>query len=457
MQPLHSTRMEAVRRLLLIALFTAAAYGDEGRLVENVACTRDVTQTYSLYLPAGYSTATKHPVLFVFDPRGRGSFAAQLFRTGADDNGWILLSSNNTRSDGSWDVNVRALDAMVPELDKYAVDPQRIYAAGFSGGATVAWVLVRARHFAGVINAGQPWQAEIDTKHASFGVWGATGAFDFNNGDVRRIDAEVAQSGQAHHVEVFDGVHQWMPEALARRAIAWHELQAMRGGRRANDAPFLERELAAEMKRAADETRELPALRQYESIVRDFAGIHDTAEAARKASELRNSARVREQLRAERDADDYEKRELANVIDRLSRALADNDSPPAAERRLGLARMQRDASQVSEHGFAARRVLEALFAQCGFYLPQKYLGTRDYNRAAIVLGIAASVQPDRANIQFDLARAQARSGRTEKALTALANAVRLGLRDVDAARADADLESLRTLPRFEEILRGAAR
>ena len=432
--------------LLFLTLEAQAA------ITENVRCARDSSQSYTLYLPSRYSTERKWPVLFVFDPRGRGTFAAELFRNGAEESGWIVLSSNNTRSDSTWDVNVRALEAMVPELSKYAADPQRIYAAGFSGGATVAWVLVRAKHFVGVINAGQPYQPDIDPAHATFAVWGAAGMYDFNNSDVRRIDEDVARSGQPHHVEIFDGVHQWMPEPLAREAIAWHELQAMRTHQRPLDAAFVDRLFDSGMQRAASATPDLAKLRLYEGLVRDFEGLRDTNEAARAVASLRDSPRVRDQKREERKADEYEKSQISSLIGRLSQVLADDLPPPSAERSLGLARVQREAAEASAHGAAARRVLEALAAQTGFYLPEKYFAAREYNRAAIVLTIATAVKPERAPLHYDLARAQARAGRKEEALAALERALKLGVKNVDP-RTEADFASLRSLPRFEEITR----
>jgi dienelactone hydrolase len=431
--------------LLLLSAIPAQA-----GLTENVPCTKDPTQTYTLYLPSHYSTERKWPVLFIFDPRSRGTQAAEIFRGAAEEYGWILLSSNNTRSDTGWEVNERAVQAMLPELGKYSVNPSRIYAAGFSGGATVAFLLARMRHFAGVINSGQPWMQELDATKTLFAVWSSTGKYDFNNVDVRRIDADVAESGSPHHVEVFDGVHQWMPEPLAREAIEWHELIAMHHGD--VDAVFVQRMFDEAMKRAAAE-KDLAALQRYEAIVRDFTGIHDVADAARAAASLKESKTVRQQIREQRSADDYEKREISNLIGRLREALADPPGLSSLDRQLGLRRIIDAAAQQDAHGLAARRALETLFVQCGFYLPQQYFAAHDYEKAAIVLTVAAAVKSDRPNVQYDLARALARTGRAKEAIASLERAVQLAPRNAEAARTEADFETLRKLPRFEEIIR----
>src|SRR5688572_25031151 len=121
-------------------------------LTENVATRTDPAQTYTLVLPSSYDPAKKHPLLFVLDPRGRGTLAAEIFREAADEHGWILISSNNTMSDGPWEPNERAIRALYPEVERYAADPKRLYATGFSGTAAVAWSFgIRSRGLAGVI------------------------------------------------------------------------------------------------------------------------------------------------------------------------------------------------------------------------------------------------------------------------------------------------------------------
>ena len=94
--------------------------------------------------PAATRPRGRWPALLVLDPRGRSVVAASLFREAAEAHGWILLSSNDTRSDGPAEPNVKALQALWPEVhERYATDPRRIYAAGFSGTGMVAWDLGR--------------------------------------------------------------------------------------------------------------------------------------------------------------------------------------------------------------------------------------------------------------------------------------------------------------------------
>ena len=114
----------------------------------------------------------------------------ELFHQAADRYGWILISSNDTRSDTTNEPNMKAINALGPELRRFAVDPRRVYATGFSGGGILAWWLgERTRGLAGVISVGSRL-ADNAAEELSFVHWGAAGDVDFMEvGD--RVTCEV--------------------------------------------------------------------------------------------------------------------------------------------------------------------------------------------------------------------------------------------------------------------------
>jgi len=67
-----------------------------GRLEERVPSATDTSQAFALYLPPGYTTERRWPVLFVLDPRGRALLGLKLFQAAAARLGWVVLSSYNT-------------------------------------------------------------------------------------------------------------------------------------------------------------------------------------------------------------------------------------------------------------------------------------------------------------------------------------------------------------------------
>src|SRR6476660_8333848 len=187
--------MELALRVGAVLLAVSQDNVGGGKLVEHVSCPTDPSQTYTLYLPTKYEPTHKWPLLLVFDPGGCAARAAEVFREAAERFGWIVAASENSRN-GPWEPTLRAVNAMWPALlGGYAVDARRVYAAGHSGGATVAWMMARQTgQIAGVITSGQPNPQSEQAKAKPFAWFGSAGHSDFNFLQVKNIDADLEET-----------------------------------------------------------------------------------------------------------------------------------------------------------------------------------------------------------------------------------------------------------------------
>jgi dienelactone hydrolase len=470
----------------LVATAAAAAPAEGtfpiGRLVEDVACLADPTQTYTLYLPPGYTPEEPRPALFIFDPRGRSKAAAEIFLAGAETYGWILLSSNDTRSDGPWEPNVRAVQALVPELGgRWAVDPKRVYAAGFSGGAHVAWLLglqsvQDGGGLAGVLASGGRVGPAWMVDEVPFASFGAAGTTDFNYQGMHRVDAHFAAAGAPHRLEIFEGPHRWMDAAVAFEGMGWLEVVAMKQGRRPLDPALAAARLAADLEGARELEADgelLRAAARYESVLSTYgdlgAVLGDEAwrssvpgpaqvDAARRDLDaLRQRRDYRQAVKERRRWDAYESAydgKLGSVLARLH----DVDEPmPAGRvmRELEIERLQRRAADETASRDArrtAQRLLETAGTQTGFYLAREFLGSGQYARAAVVLEVATAIHPQRAHLWYNLACARSRNGQRASAVEALDRAVGAGYRNLAHLQSDADLDALRELPAYAAVV-----
>jgi predicted esterase len=451
---------------LLAPTFADSGEGPEpqptGRLVEGVSCSRDPTQTYTLYLPPSYSAQQAHPALLIFDPRGRATMAAELFREAAETYGWILMSSNDTRSDGPMEPNRRALDALWPEVhERYAVDHRRIYAAGFSGGAMLALELGKVTGgLAGVIGAGGRIEPEKQREEISFPHFGAVGDTDFNFLEMRRVDALLESWGTPHRLEVFVGPHRWMPPELATRAVEWMEVQAMRHGLRKVNGELVaelirgDLEGAQELEAAGDP---LAAMRRLRAITATYDGVGPAAAlaaAGEKADRLAAADAVRAAEKDEQRWDRWQESTLRRAWKSLELLQDPEAAPPLGQifRRLGLERLKEQAGEESYAGGAAGRVLEKLFVQLAFYQTRDLMAAGNYERAAQLLTISAEIKPERHGVWYILACAQARSGHPKPALEALERAIDSGFRDLDHLQSDPDLQSIRKRDGYQRLV-----
>jgi hypothetical protein len=66
--------------------------------IGDVVCISDAAQSYALYLPSAYGAAKRWPIIYFFDPGGRGRRPLELYKEVAETYGFILAGSNNSRN-----------------------------------------------------------------------------------------------------------------------------------------------------------------------------------------------------------------------------------------------------------------------------------------------------------------------------------------------------------------------
>src|SRR3989449_1512198 len=255
-----------------------------GRLEERVTSTTDTSQTFALYLPPGYTTERRWPVLFVLDPRGRALLGAKLFQAAAARLGWVILSSYNTLSDGPPEPNVNAVSAMLAWAQAHpSLDPARLYLAGFSGTARAAlrFAVALRGHVAGEIADGGGLGFALggpETAFAgdsTFAYFGSAGTRDFNYEEVLAMADRFRATRGPFRFVAFEGPHSWPPPDVCGDALDWLELRAMLGGLRMTDSGWARARLAAELARAAELERSghwPEALRLGDADARGYAG-----------------------------------------------------------------------------------------------------------------------------------------------------------------------------------------
>lgn len=455
-----------MRPLLAAALFLLAAEPQapappdlpHGRIVDRIACAGAPGQTYALYLPAGYTADRAWPILYVMDPRSRGTKAAETFRAGAEKYGFILASSDNTLSDGPMEPNIQAMRAMWADThSRLRIDERRTYAAGFSGTVRSAIVLARSAPgtLAGIVAAGAGFPFDTPPRKGDpFVFFGTIGDKDFNYYEVTDLEPRLQEAGIAHHVEIFDGVHQWPPEELAARALGWLDLQAMKSGARAKDPGLVEAQWtdALSRARAAESAGDLfQAHRLYAAAAADFAGLRDIAEASKKTAELAANPALQKDWKERAARIQRDKELLATAPGILGSA------DPATVFQVVSALKIRELRERSKNGkdaddrLSAQRVLNTIAVQTGFYLPTMYNERRQYDRSVFVLSIAAEVSPDDPSVWYNRAAAYARKGDRKRALADLRQAVDKGWKDLATLQKESAFAALRQDPEYQQI------
>jgi poly(3-hydroxybutyrate) depolymerase len=370
--------MSAVRVMLtlmwLFAGVTAwAADLPSGVIIDRVTCAADTSQSYALFVPAGYTPSRTWPVIFAFDPGGRGRTPVERYQAAAERYGYIVVGSNNSRN-GSTEIS-RILAAMTTDVaERLAVDPKRVYLAGMSGGARVALgIALASKDIAGVIASSAGYPDSRVRKTLPFPLFATAGTDDFNHLEMRRLDRELSTT---HRLVIFTGGHVWLSSDLALQAVEWMELQSMKSGLKARNTDDIERMFASRMASVDITKSDADTFRAVRALADDFQGLRDVSTLAARATELGRDARVRAALQSERDEDRREEnilRDIAAIAARL----------PSADRPAALNELRQQWRNLSAQAKnpadstqrrMARRVLSALSAE----------GTSDAEYAKII-------------------------------------------------------------------------
>ena len=370
-----STTAAEMRFTLVWLLAATAAFAQDlpaGQIIDRVTCAADPSQSYALFVPAGYTPSRPWPVIFAFDPGARGRIPVERYQAAAARYGFIVAGSNNSRNGGM--EFPRVLAALTNDVAaRLSVDPKRVYLAGMSGGArTALGVALASKEIAGVIASSAGYPDNNIRKTLSFPLFATAGTEDFNHLEMRRLDRALTTP---HRLVIFDGGHVWLSSELALQAVEWMELHAMKAGLKPRDEAEIDR-LLAERIAAAGTGSDKHTFRALQAIADDFQGLRDVSAFARRAAELGRDKTIREALDTERYQDRREEGVLREM-DGLAARLASNDRPAVLnqlrQKWMALSETARKPVDSMERQLA-RRVLAALSAD----------GTRDADYAKII-------------------------------------------------------------------------
>ena len=461
-------RSRVIPALMLSLLPVSAVSAQElprGRVVDKVVCARDSSQSYALYLPANYSADRKWPILYAFDPGARGKLPVERFREAAERYGFIVAGSNNSRN-GPMTVATDAMNAMLADTQaRFGLIPGRLYVTGFSGGARVAVTIGMAMkgQVAGVIGFGAGFPDGIaPSASVPFAFFGAAGTDDFNYAELRQLDQALERARIAHRLEVFAGEHAWPPEVVCARALEWMEIQAMKSGLRARDAALVEQIFSTTMAgAAADEGagRFLDAYWLYAALAKDFASLRDVSVCDEQARRLGQSREVRQAIGDLSDSVDKQAATEARIGQLAREAIAGEDGARAMADLLAVltdAKKQADRTDRPADRMAARRALASSWVQFD-EAASRGVARGNFAQAAVFYRAMTRIRPENARVEYDLARASARSGSRKDAIEALQRAVAKGFNDVERLKSDPDLDSLRGDPAFRQIVESLGR
>lgn len=436
-----------------------------GKIVPKIVCAAHPEQSYALYLPSSYTTQKRWPIIYIFDPGARGMVPTQIIKDAAEEYGYILATSNNARN-GPLRPEMEAAAAMWDDThERLWIDDQRVYTAGFSGGARLASRIAQTCKCAhGVFLNGAGFGVDSPPgRDGAFPVFMTTGFLDFNYNELVRLDEQLSSLEVPHFLRRFDGSHEWAPAAVWPEALGWMTLQAMKEHRAPRDEAFVAKELqrftvaAKEIEKSGNV---FYASATYRQIAAAFDGLEPMDSLREHAAELEKNPWYRTDAKRERE-DLSTQSSLETEILRVTGGLRDFV--------VDRSQLQQQASQMivdlrnrclHEKKEQKKRVLER--ARRGIFASmietgEPLIDEKNFSTAQAYLELAADARPEIPWPHLSLARCYLILGKKRDALQSLQRAKDAGLKAQDLADLETDIPEFAALasdPGFQKLVEG---
>jgi len=227
-----------------------------GKIINPVICKTSPAQSYALYIP-GNNRNQALPIIYFFDPHGDGLLPIKKYKSLADNFHFILVGSNNSKNGNDWNNVENIWDNLNEDVQKrIAINRERIYTCGFSGGAKVATFLaLHHPEIKGVIANGAGLEEITKSGNFKFTLTSIAGKGDMNMTDLISIDKILDNTQTKHRIIFFDGIHEWAPLNIMKTAFSGLQFDAMRNNLIPRDSFFINQFVEENKNKIVDEEK----------------------------------------------------------------------------------------------------------------------------------------------------------------------------------------------------------
>jgi hypothetical protein len=205
----------------------------KGAITENIVVNDSLKESFAVYLPSSFDVSKNWPMVFVFDMQGKGKQALSMFRTAAEQEGYVLATSNNTNDTLSLSKNILIANRFFnAAYDLLPLQKEHTYTAGFSDAARFASIIPNfVKGIKGVISCGAAVGSLdiLSTKNPFYFV-GIVGREDYNFLDMLETRKTLDRLKFPNQLLLFDGGHEWPSSDLIASALNILTLSAMAKG-----------------------------------------------------------------------------------------------------------------------------------------------------------------------------------------------------------------------------------
>ncbi|WP_081209659.1 hypothetical protein [Salegentibacter sediminis] len=261
--------------ILIGTLFFGQIWSQEtviskGRVVDSLKVEDSISETFSLYIPQDFENGETWPTLVIFDPQGRGRLTTQLFRSIAEEQGYIIAASNEVLNKTPLQTNLQVANRLITRLlISIPVNPNLVYVGGLKEGAELASATpLIYQDIRGVLAVGDAWvNPELTDKMKPFFFSAVAGDEDAGLFGLQAFVDFYKQKKFPTEINYFDGNNkEWPDTFVLNNAVSAFSLDAMAKGLREKDQVFIQRLFEKELESTEMLRRQRDYLRAYEKL-----------------------------------------------------------------------------------------------------------------------------------------------------------------------------------------------
>jgi pimeloyl-ACP methyl ester carboxylesterase len=329
--------MKLIVYILILVIFcraNAQQHYERGKLIDSIAVSNTTDETFALYLPTSFEAFQPSPILFIFEPAGRGRLGVETFINASESFGHILVCSNNSRNGPyEWNFSIAA-NLFDHVFERFNVDEDQMFLAGFSGGSRLAWAIATAAgNITGVIACGAGFSetASPILQKQEFSYVGICGNEDMNYREMLEVSAYLAKSNQDHILITFDGGHSWPPPEEIAKAFDWLALESHRKRKKIMPEDEIYRSYLRNYeiaKKTEAEGSILDASEDYQRILSTYDAMYEMDTIASRLKDIKKRREYKQVLR-DRNAALEKEKEWTSVF--YERFTADYNQPEKSD------------------------------------------------------------------------------------------------------------------------------
>ncbi len=269
-----------------------------GKIIADVVCKNDASQSYALYIP---HQNKKFTVVYFFDPHGDGSLPLKKYKALADKYNYVLIGSNNSKNGNDWQTTENIWQQLYNDSQsRLACNQNRIYACGFSGGAKAAsYIALHNNSIKAVIAGGAGLPDETPAGNFNFSFTALAGEGDMNMTDLVALNDDLNKTQTKHRIIFFKGKHEWAPETAMDIAFAGLQLDAMRNNFISKNDSFINAFISNSKKRLDEDIKKNDLLQAKNECILSANMLDELADVSwfkQKENAIENEAAYKSQL-----------------------------------------------------------------------------------------------------------------------------------------------------------------